>query len=90
MWQANQREGATPVDLAAGPEHCACVGTADAGVAVYRVELGAYSLLEQLLDGATFAQAVSGAQTTADGLARVLGWAFAEGLVVGVSPSAPA
>jgi hypothetical protein len=90
VWQANQVDDAEPVDLATGPEHCACAGTADAGIVVYRIEAEAYALLARLQGGMSFADAVSDSGSTADALARLLGWAFAEGLVVGVSPSGPA
>jgi hypothetical protein len=90
VWQANQAAAADPVDLDAGPEHCACVGTEDAGVAVFRLEAEAYAVLARLQQGATFAAAVSPPGTSPEVLARVLGWAFPAGLVVEVSPSAPA
>lgn len=90
VWQANQREGAAPVDLSAGPEHCACVGSHEVGVAVFRLEPEAYALLGELRNGASFAHAVAQSGTTAGVLAHVLEWAFGEGLVVEVSPSAPA
>jgi hypothetical protein len=90
LWQANQVDDAGPVDLTTGPEHCICAGTAETGIVVYRVDAETYALLARLRDGMSFADAVSGAGTTPDALARLLGWAFAECLVVGVSPSAPA
>jgi hypothetical protein len=90
VWQANQVDDAAPVDLTTGPEHCVCAGTRDAGIVVYRVEAEAYALLARLQDGMSFADAVAGSDATPDALARLLGWAFGEGLVVGVSPSAPA
>lgn len=90
VWQANQVDDAPPVDLATGPEHCVCAGTADTGIVVYRIEAEAYALLGRLQGSMSFADAVSDSGTTPETLARLLGWAFAEGLVVGVSPSAPA
>jgi hypothetical protein len=91
VWQANQNEAtAAPVDLAAGPERCACVCTSDDGVAVYRLDVEDSALLGELHGGATFAEAVSRSNTSPDVLARLVAWAFGEGLVVAVSPSAPA
>jgi hypothetical protein len=91
VWQANQDEAtAAPVDLAAGPERCVCVDTLDGGVAVYRLDVEAYALLGALHDGATFTEAVARSQTSPDALARLVAWTFGEGLVIGVSPSAPA
>jgi len=90
VWKANQAEGADPVDLDTGPEHCACVGTVDAGVVVFRLEADAYAVLACLQLGASFATAVMPPGTSPDTLAQVLEWAFPAGLVVGVSPSAPA
>ncbi|HXW09289.1 MAG TPA: DNA-binding domain-containing protein [Steroidobacteraceae bacterium] len=90
VWSANQVEGAGPVDLTAGAEHCACIGTTDAGVAVFRLGIEAYGLLAELRQDASLADALSRTGTTPDGLAKVLEWAFAHELVVEVSPSAPA
>ena len=89
VWQANQVADAGPLDLATGPEHCACVGAAD-GVAVFRVDADMHALLKELAEGATFSAAVAQSSTSPDVLARALEWAFGEGLVVDVSPSAPA
>ena len=44
--------------------------------------------LEALSRGASFATALDAARSDAAALARVLDWAFAEGLVVAVNPSA--
>jgi hypothetical protein len=90
VWSANQVEGAGPVDLTAGAEHCACIGTTDAGVAVFRLDVETYALLAELRQGADFAAALARSGTPPDVLARVLEWAFSQGLVVEVSPSAPA
>ena len=90
VWNANQVEGADPVDLNAGPEQCACVGTIDAGVAVFRLGVEAYGLLAELRRDASLADALARTATTPDVLANVLEWAFAQALVVEVSPSAPA
>ena len=90
VWSANQVEDADPVDLDAGPEHCACVGTLDAGVAVFRLEVEAYRLLAELHQDASLGDALARTGTTPDVLAKVLEWAFAHELVVEVSPSAPA
>lgn len=90
VWQANQGDDtAAPVDLAIGPQRCACA-CLDDRVVVYRLEAEEYRVLATLHAGATFTEALTQAHATADTLARVLGWAFDAGLVVAVSPSAPA
>ena len=91
VWHANQ-DGSTaaPVDLGAGPERCACVCTSNEGVAVYRLDVEDYALLGELHGGATFAEAVARSKTSPDVLARLVAWVFGDGLVVAVSPSAPA
>lgn len=86
VWQANQGETpSSPLDVR-GPEHCACACVTDR-VAVYRLAVTDYAVLEALAQGATFAVAVAAARSDAATLARVLDWAFAEGLVVAVNPS---
>ncbi|MCE3286384.1 MAG: hypothetical protein K0R70_2640 [Steroidobacteraceae bacterium] len=57
---------------------------------MYRLDVEAYALLGALHDGATFTEAVARSQTSPDALARLVAWTFGEGLVIGVSPSAPA
>lgn len=90
VWQANQGEHAgAPVDLQAGPEHCACACTDDR-VAVYRLDAEHYAALARLAGGAPLAEAAATAASGPDALARVLGWAFGAGLVVAVSPCGPA
>jgi hypothetical protein len=96
VWQANQGEAAgAAVDLALGPQHCACACLADR-VVVYRLEAEDYRLLAVMCTGAALAEATAQAGARAEALARVLGWAFGAGLVVAVkavdgpSPSAPA
>ena len=89
VWQANQDgASAAPLDERRA-EHCACACTADR-VVVYRLAAAEYALLEALSRGASFAAALDAARSDAAALARVLDWAFAEGLVVAVNPSAPA
>jgi Uncharacterized protein conserved in bacteria (DUF2063). len=89
VWQANQDGApAAPLDERRA-EHCACACTADR-VVVYRLAAADYAVLEALSRGATFAAALDAARSDAAGLARVLDWAFAEGLVVAVNPSARA
>lgn len=86
VWQANQGEAPARAIDDGGPEHCACACTADR-VAVYRLAAAEYAVLEALSRGATFAAALEAARSEAATLARVLDWAFAEGLVVAVNPS---
>jgi hypothetical protein len=94
VWQANQGEAAgAAVDLALGPQHCACACLADR-VVVYRLEAEDYRVLAALSAGATLAEATAQSDASPEALARVLGWAFGAGLVVAVkavdrpSPSA--
>jgi hypothetical protein len=91
VWQANQHEdAASPVDLDAGAEHCVVACVADR-VAVYRLDQADHRLLQHLCDGKSLAAATDAAAAKPDALLRLLGWVFAEGLVVQVvSPSAPA
>jgi hypothetical protein len=91
VWQSNQDEGAPrPVDLDAGAEHCVVACVADR-VAVYRLDPADHRLLQHLGDGLSLESATAAAAADAETLARILGWAFGEGLVVQVvSPSAPA
>jgi hypothetical protein len=90
VWKENQGElPATPVDTAAGPEHCACACTGER-VAVYRVALTEYALLASLRQGAVLGDAMEAAGSDAATLAGVVDWAFGEGLVVAISPSARA
>ncbi len=90
VWQANQGEGAAaPVDLALGPQCCACA-CLDDRVVVYRLDAEDYGVLAALHAGATFGDAIAQARSNADTLARVLNWAFDAGLVVAVNPSARA
>jgi hypothetical protein len=90
VWQANQGEtSAESVDFAAGPEHCACACTGER-VAVYRLAPTEHALLESLQHGAVLGAAMGAAGSDAGTLASVLDWAFAEGLVVAISPSARA
>jgi hypothetical protein len=66
----------------------ACV---DDGVTVYRLTAVDFALLGSLQGGSSLGEAASAAGVAPEALARLLGWAFAERLVVGVfSPSARA
>ena len=90
VWQANQGAAdAAPVDLAAGAEHCVCA-CLDEGVVTWRLAPDDHAVLAALQRGATLAEAAATVDDGAEVLARVLGWAFAERLVVAISPSAPA
>jgi hypothetical protein len=90
VWQANQAdlEGA-PVDLTGGGESCvvACV---DARVAVYRLGEREYKVLQALHERAQLGAAVVESGLDADHVTQLLRWAFAERLVVALSPSARA
>jgi len=90
VWQANQGDDPSPVDLSLGGE-CCVVACVDDRPVVYRIDRDDYRLLERLAQGDSFGDALTAAQTDADALGRVLAWAFSERLVAAiVSPSAPA
>jgi hypothetical protein len=90
VWQANQRDGdGAPVDLAQGPEHCVSACDGDR-VVVYRLPPIQHALLVELHAGQTFGAAIEAARATPEELSQVLGWAFAENLVVAVNPSGQA
>jgi hypothetical protein len=90
VWKANQGEmPAPPVDTAVGPEHCACACTGER-VAVHRLAPTEYALLASLRQGAVLGAAMEAAGSDAATLAGVLDWAFGEGLVAAISPSARA
>jgi hypothetical protein len=90
VWQANQGDApGDAVDLERGAEHCACASTGQR-VVVYRLAAEDFRILSALAQGATLAEALERSGANADSLARVLGWAFAEGLVVALSPCARA
>lgn len=90
VWQSNQREDAAPrVDLDAGAEHCVVACVAER-VAVYRLEAADHRLLQLLCEGMSLGAATAAATTDAESLARLLGWAFGEGLVVQVVKATPA
>jgi hypothetical protein len=90
VWQANQgpSEGA-PVDLTAGGECCVVSCVADR-VAVCRLGPADFEVVDVLATGGSLGDAAAACGHDAALLGRVLGWLFAERLVVGVSPSAPA
>jgi hypothetical protein len=90
LWRRNQDDAdGAPVDLASGAENCVVACTGDR-VAVYRVGDEGFALLERLLAGEELGRALAGAGLEPDALVPVLAWLFEEGLVVDVSPSAPA
>jgi len=90
VWQANQGDDPSPVDLTLGGE-CCVVACVDDRPVVYCIDKNEYRLLERLARGNTLSDALAAAQADADALGRVLAWAFGERLVAGiVSPSAPA
>lgn len=85
VWQANQGD-ADPltVDLQQGGEHCA-VTSADDRAAVYRLEAADFALLRLLVDGLALGPATATLDADAARLQTVLGWAFAEGQVTGLT-----
>jgi hypothetical protein len=90
VWLSNQHEDAPArVDLDTGPEHCAVACVADR-VAVYRLDEPDHRLLQLLCDGMSLGAATAAATTDAETLARLLRWAFGEGLVVQVVKATPA
>jgi hypothetical protein len=90
VWQSNQHED-TPrrVDLEAGAEHCAVACVAER-VAVYRLDEPDHRLLQRLCEGMSLGDATAAAATDAEALARLLGWAFGEGLIAQVVQATPA
>lgn len=90
VWQSNQHDDAPPrVDLDAGAEHCAVACVAER-VAVYRLDEPDHRLLQLLCEGMSLGAATAAAATDAEALARLLGWAFGEGLIVQVLKATPA
>jgi hypothetical protein len=87
VWQSNQDDGdGAAVDLAQGTEHCASACDGDR-VVVYRLQPTHHALLVELNARRAFGEAIEAAGATAEDLSQVLGWMFAENLVVAVSPS---
>jgi hypothetical protein len=85
VWHANQgdAEPAT-VDLAQGAEHCV-VACASDRVVVYRLDPIDFALLAASAEGQTLGTAIDSTGADANDLARLLAWAFGEGLVTGAS-----
>lgn len=89
VWQANQGTTAVvPVDLARGAEHCVCVCDGER-VVVYRLDAAGHGVLAALNHGASFAEALAATGAGPEVLARVLDWAFGEGLVTSVDVDGP-
>lgn len=85
VWQANQGDGAAePVDLARGPECCA-IACLDERVTVYRLDADHCRLLDAVAGGVTLRRALETTGVEAQVLAALLGWAFHEQLVVGIT-----
>jgi hypothetical protein len=57
---------------------------------VYRLDPPDYRLLQRLMAGECFGDAIVASGSDAELLTRLLAWVFAEGLVVGISPAAAA
>jgi hypothetical protein len=90
VWQANQGdEAGRGVDFDAGGECCVCACISERVVA-YRLEPDDFRLLGHLHRGTPFGEALELSATTPVVLQRVLGWAFGEGLVATINPSARA
>jgi hypothetical protein len=92
IWLANQSENAPPVDQSLGSEQGMTLARAD-GVEVARLAPDLFSYLSALAAGATLGEAVARAGLDGPRLTQVLGYAFGEELVTGVSlrgPAAPA
>jgi hypothetical protein len=84
VWLANQNEDAPPVDQSAGSE-CGLARARTDGVEVARLAPDLFSYLSALAAGASLGEAVTGAGLDGPRLTQVLGYAFAEELVTGVS-----
>jgi hypothetical protein len=86
VWQANQGDAEpAAVDLAQGAERCVVACTAE-GVVVYRLDPIDFAVLGALADGQALGAAIEATGADANDLARVLAWAFGEGLVTGALP----
>jgi hypothetical protein len=85
VWLANQVENAPPVDQSVGAE-CGMVLARSAGVEVARLAPDLFSYLSALAAGTSLGEAMTRAALDGPRLTQVLGHAFADGLVTGVSP----
>jgi len=85
VWQANQGPEAGPaMDLSAGPEQCA-VACLDDRPVVYRLDARHFQTVRALHAGRSLGAALEEAAADATLLQDVLGWLFAERLVVTVT-----
>ena len=84
VWLANQAVTASPVDQSAGGECGMTLARAD-GVEVARLAPDLFSYLSALAAGATLGEAMVRAGLDGPRLTQVLGFAFGEELVTGVS-----
>jgi hypothetical protein len=85
VWQANQ--GATagpPIDLEAGAEHSA-VACLDEHPVAYKLTPRQFAVVRALRERRSLGEAVDAASADAPLLHEVLGWLFAEQLVVAVT-----
>jgi hypothetical protein len=91
VWQSNQGDDDTagPTDLAQGGEHCGVACVADRSC-VYRLDPPDYRLLQRLMAGECFGDAIVASGSDAEVLTRLLAWVFTEELVVGISTAAAA
>lgn len=85
VWQANQGDAAGPaVDLGAGAEHCVVACLDDRPVA-YRLTARQFAVVGALRDQRSLGETLTATATDAALLQEVLGWLFAEQLVVAVT-----
>ena len=84
VWMANQRENAPPVDQSRGPE-AGLVRSRHDAVEIHSLASDLFSYLCATAGGATLGQAMTAAALTEQRLSEVLGFVFAEDLVVGVN-----
>jgi hypothetical protein len=84
VWLANQSENAPPVDQSLGPECGMALARAD-GVEVARLGADLFSYLSALAAGFTLGEAMTRSGVDGPRLTQILGHAFGQELVTGVS-----
>ena len=87
VWIANQTENAAPVDQSKGPEH-GLVRMRHAVIAVQTLSPDLFSYLYATAGGATLGEAMTAAAVDETRLSEILGFLFAEGLVVSAAVGA--
>jgi hypothetical protein len=86
VWQANQEDGAPPVDQSVGEEHY-MVRMRDDNVDTAALPAALFAFLRELKVGVSLGEAMSAAGLDESGLLSALQFVFSEGLVVAVGRS---